>query len=162
MSAQMKNRASLSGLRVDEASHFDIPANAADDLRTYLAALNANLQPYLREGKSLNSIGAPLSGGGAVFLLLFGSESQHQQIAIDPEVWGLEQAATALAANLHGENLPERTKRFVADVEQSGGKSPAVLIADNGIIFYRPSFDEQRSTYDVSAIDALNIAKSVA
>src|ERR1700722_1109276 len=127
MSAQMKNRASLSGLRADDSSHFDIPSDAADDLRTYLAALNANLQPYLQAGKSLNSVGAQLSDGGAVFLLLFGSESQHQQIAIDPEIWRLDAAATALSANLHGENLPERVKNLVADVERSGGKSPALL-----------------------------------
>jgi hypothetical protein len=132
------------------------------DLRTYLTALNANLQGYLREGISLNGTGLRLDNGGALFLLLFGSESEHQLIQVSEDKWSLDRATRTLAEKLEGKELAERVEKFNKDVMTAEGRSPAVLIADNGMLFYRPAIDEKESTYNVSAVDALSIARSVA
>ena len=131
-----------------------------DDLQNYLAALNANLQNYQRDGKTLNSFGARLSSGDGVFLLWFGSPSE-QQTGMARGLWSLDDATVMLASRLEGRNVAERTQRFLMDVRATGGDSPAVLIADNGLVLYRPRIDHQQSTYEVSASDARSIARSI-
>lgn len=131
-----------------------------DGLLTYFTALNANLENYLPEGQSLHSFGTRLSSGAGVFLLWFGSGPQHQS-AFEAGGWSLEEAAARLAGRLVGEDLAVRVKSFLMDVRATEGDSPAVLIAENGLIFYRPQLDADQSAFKVSAADALSIARSM-
>jgi hypothetical protein len=142
------------------APQFKVLDEREDDLQKYLTALNANLQNYLRDGKTLNSFGARLSSGDGVFLLWFGSPSE-KQTGMAKGLRSLDDATLMLASRLEGPNVAERAQRFLMDVRATGGDSPAVLIADNGVILYRPRIDHQQSIYEVSASDARSIARSI-
>jgi hypothetical protein len=131
-----------------------------DSLLTYLTALNANLQNYMRDGKSLHSFGARLSSGDGMFLLWYGSDSE-QPTGMARGLWSLDSATTMLSSRLEGDNLAERAQRFLMDVRATDGDSSAVLIAKNGLIFYRPQIDPQHSTHEAAAADALSVARSI-
>lgn len=145
---------------VSSTPQFGVLDEREDTLLTYLSALNAHLQNYLRDGKSLHSFGARLSSGDGMFLLWFGSESE-QQTGMARGLWSLDSATTMLSSRLEGDNLAERAQRFLMDVRATDGDSSAVLIAKNGLIFYRPRIDAQQSTHEVAAADALSVARSI-
>jgi hypothetical protein len=142
------------------APHIGVLDEREDGLLTYFTALNAHLQNYLRDGRSLHSYGARLSSGDGMFLLWYGSESE-QQTGMARGLWSLDSATTMLSSRLEGDNLAERSQRFLMDVRATDGDSSAVLIAKNGLIFYRPQIDAQHSTHEVAAADALSIARSI-
>ena len=151
---------SLNKSSVSSTPQFGVLDDREDTLLTYLTALNAHLQNYMREGKSLHSFGARLSSGDGMFLLWFGSESE-QQTGMARGLWSLDNATAMLSSRLEGDNLAERAQRFLMDVRATEGDSSAVLIAMNGLIFYRPRIDAQQSTYEVAAADALSVARSI-
>jgi hypothetical protein len=145
---------------VSQTPHIGVLDEREDGLLTYFTALNAHLQNYLRDGKSLHSYGARLSSGDGMFLLWYGSESE-QQTGMARGLWSLDSATTMLSSRLEGDNLAERAQRFLMDVRATDGDSSAVLIAKNGLIFYRPQIDPQHSAHEAAAADALSIARSV-
>jgi hypothetical protein len=145
---------------VSSNPQFGMIDDREDGLLTYLTALNAHLQNYMRDGKSLHSFGARLSSGDGMFLLWYGSDSE-QQTGMARGLWSLDSATTMLSSRLEGDNLAERSQRFLMDVRATDGDSSAVLIAKNGLIFYRPQIDAQHSTHEVAASDALSIARSI-
>jgi hypothetical protein len=151
---------SLNKSSVSSSPHIGVLEEREDSLLTYLTALNANLQNYMRNGKSLHSFGARLSSGDGMFLLWFGSESE-QQTGMARGLWSLDSATTMLCSRLEGDNLAERAQRFLMDVRATEGDSSSVLIAKNGLIFYRPQIDPQQSTHEVAAADALSVARSI-
>jgi len=151
---------SLNKPSVSSTPQFGALEEREDSLLTYLTALNAHLQNYLRDGKSLHSFGARLSSGDGMFLLWFGSESE-QQTGMARGLWSLDSATTMLSSRLEGDNLAERAQRFLMDVRATEGDSSAVLIAKNGLIFYRPRIDALQSTHEVAAADALSVARSI-
>ena len=95
-----------------------------------------------------------------MFLLWFGSESE-QQTGMARGLWSLDNATAMLSSRLEGDNLAERAQRFLMDVRATEGDSSAVLIAKNGLIFYRPRIDALQSTHEVAAADALSVARSI-
>jgi hypothetical protein len=152
---------SINKSSVSSTPQFGALEDREDSLLTYLTALNAHLQNYLREGKPLHSFGARLSSGDGMFLLWFGSESE-QQTGMARGLWSLDSATTMLSSRLEGDNLAERAQRFLMDVRATEGDSSSVLIAKNGLIFYRPRIDPEESTHEVAAADARSVARSIA
>ena len=151
---------SLNKPSVSSTAQFGVLDEREDSLLTYLAALNSHLQNYVRDGKSLHSFGARLSSGDGMFLLWFGSDAE-QQTGMARGLWSLDSATTMLSSRLEGDNLAERAKRFLMDVRATEGDSSSVLIAKNGLIFYRPQIDPERSIHEVAAADALSVARSI-
>lgn len=140
--------------------HLGVLDEREDTLLTYLTALNAHLQNFMRDGKSLHSFGARLSSGDGMFLFWYGSDSE-QQTGMARGLWSLDSATTMLSSRLEGDNLAARAQRFLMDVRATDGDSSSVLIAKNGLILYRPQIDPQHSIHELAAADAQSIARSI-
>jgi hypothetical protein len=131
-------------------------------LRVYLDSFSSNLQGLLRKGTSVSTIAAPVDPQGALVLMKFGPETSGCNVTFHDSRTLLNDAVLTFGSVLHGKDLPTRLGKFVADVSERNGKVPAVLIADDGALFYRPDIGDPASARNVSELDARSIAKAVA